>query len=218
MAKSYVSYSEMRAFYWSKDEWYESYIKGKEFETNINVEIGSAVHNWMDDSRFPINKTLLELGVGRRRIFKIRKMLNKAYSKKGKERECPAWAERKDGIKLFGLYDGFDRDSRVLKEYKTSPNADKVWSQSRADKDEQLSFYAMIYRLTFHSYFKEIQLVAMDTTRGNCKVFYTARGPKDIEYVEERLNNFIRIVKKEGLWLKRLSRKERMLLTNGKLF
>lgn len=214
--KKYFSPSEM--FLWCKDreQYYDQYILGKPFEPNDKMKAGKIIHSYLADNRYPVVKELKELGFTNKRIVVVRKMLNKIEPKLLPEREKSMGADFK-GIRLFGIFDGFDKKNRILAEYKTMDESSRKWYNRDIDRNEQLSFYALIYKLSYFQYFKEIKLYRMNTERGTVQTIHTARGPKDLEYIAEKISKCVDEIKAENLWEKRLSRKERDALNQIKL-
>lgn len=206
--KKFLSYSEYNSYMNYHDSYIDTYILGKDIERKpeeqLKIDLGTAIHKWMADEKYPIMKQCRELGLKNKEIVKMRKLLDKAENKRADEPEVSINAKLGD-ISLGGFFDGIS--DGYLIEYKTS-DEDK-WFKNRVELDDQLSFYALMYSLTYHQYFKGINLYAMNTTKATCKTFKTARGPRDLAYIKGRIIECVKSMKKENLWDKRLSRAER---------
>jgi hypothetical protein len=206
----------MRTFFSSKKEYYDRYILGLPYEANRAQQLGKIVHAFIEDPRYRWLPELKSLGYTKRDLYPIRKALSKLSPKRPPKSEVVLRGETKDGIKLLSIFDGLDKEERILYEYKTT-SEDRAWSQYRVDYNEQLSFYSYVYYLNFHKFLKEIRLYQIDIKKGNVKTFYTARGPKDLDYIKVRINECLVDLKRLGWWELRKSQKERALEKNLKL-
>ena len=214
--KQYVSYSELSAYYWDKQRWYDRYILGKEEEMPERATLGSDIHKYWEDEKYPLTEKLKERGYTPKQVVAIKKAANKLVKWKLPEPEAKMYAELKNEIKLFGLFDSWDKENKILAELKTSDQED-AWTQWRVNNNEQLSFYALIYWKTYHGFLKEIRLHFLNPKKGTLKTFYTARGPKDLEHIYNKIQQFVQDIKNKGLWSQRLSREERDQLQQKKL-
>jgi len=179
-------------------------------------QLGSLVHQAIDDPRTPWLKTLREWGWDSERMKPIRKLLTKVHTKRAPEREVSMRAETKSGVKLFSIFDGFDKADRVLYEYKTTGEK-KRWTQWKVDTDLQLSFYAYVYWLNTHSFFREIRLYALHVVPGNCETFVTTRSRTDILRIEKIIDQSVVQMQREGIWELRKSRVDKNRENQGKL-
>lgn len=198
MSSKPLSWSELHLWETSPEEHHQRYIQGIKSPTTPQQEFGTIIHTTIADRKFPWIK---ELVVKQRPVQEqhiARKILNKIETKRPKESEVFLVAQTFNGIPLVAIFDGLDKENRILIEYKTSGGA--YWNQTTVDRHGQLTFYAYVYHLKFHSYFREIQLHRMHTKSGNVKTFYTARGPKDIEDMKNRVQYCYDQLMKQGLW------------------
>lgn len=204
--KNYISYSELNLWEKDRNEYYRIYIKGEEKDENEPLKIGKIIHKTIENPKYDWLKELREMNY--RNIMPIRKALNKLETKKMPEREVKYMAEMNDDIKLFCVFDGLDKENKVICDYKTSINGN-FWNQREVDYNKQLSFYALAWWLNTHGFFKEIILYAVDLSKGNVKTFKTARGRMDIDYIKNWTTKIVNEMKSAGIWDKRLSLKER---------
>lgn len=200
----------MSLFYRDKDQYYKQYILGESFEPNEKMLLGSVIHAYLEDPKYDLVKKLKELGISGKRLVAIKKAVTKAEVKKLSEQEVIMVAELK-GIKLLVKVDGFDKKCYNIDDYKTTDTIDKYrrWSQWRADKDEQMSFYALVHRLAYYKYPRVIRILELHTVKGTCKVFETVRGPQDLKLISEKIIRCVNELKMLGWWERRLSRRER---------
>jgi len=204
----------MYLFYKSKDEYYKQYILGEEIprkpEEQNKMDVGSAIHAYLEDPKYNLVKKLKELGISGKRLVAIKKGITKAEAKKLPEQEVMIFADLK-GIKLLAKIDGFDKKCYNIDDYKTTDAIDKYrrWSQWRVDHNEQMSFYALVNKLAYHKYPRVIRILELHTIKGTCKVFETARGPADLKIIEDKIVRCVNELKVCGWWDRRLSRKER---------
>lgn len=213
--KKYISYSEMRLWDLNQEEYIRRYIKGEEQEPNKEMILGTIIHRTLEDPRYEFQKAMLDAGFNRRKIKTVRTLIDKMVPKLPPEREVKIGAQMAGDIELFSVFDGFDPEQRILYEYKTSEN--EIWNQRIVNYHQQLDFYAMVYYLKFHSFFREIRLFFLNTKSGNVKTFKTARSIRDINMASYRVQKFYQQMIDRGLWNKRLSREDKALLNNGKL-
>lgn len=203
--KKYFSYSEFYTWCNDRERYYQTYIEGVETPPNDAMILGSIVHETLENPKKEWIKELKENKM-HKRIGVVRKLLDKMEPKKIGQPEVSMIA-KKDDVKLFSIFDGFDKKNRILNEYKTSDK--ESWTQWRVDFNKQLSFYAWVYYLNCHSYFREMNLYFLDTKKGNVKTFKTIRSRRDIMLIEKEVLKAVDEIKKAGLWEKRLSREDR---------
>ena len=225
--KKALSYSEYWLYMNRHEEHHIKYVLGGDVpipeEDKLKIYTGTAIHQWMaDPTKVELSEKgkcgsvierFRELEYSNREIVILRKLLDKAEGKRSDNPEVMIRAMLGD-IELFGIFDGLHNED-FLREYKTGPE-DK-WEQWMVDYNEQLSLYALMYKLTYHKYFKGINLYAMNTTKGTCKTFKTARGPMDIKHMKNKVIKCVESMKDEGIWHKRLSREERNKINQKKL-
>jgi len=206
--KQQFSYSEYYAFTHNRTKYFQEYIKGVKEPPNEKMKLGSAIHEWLDDPKYDIIKVLKEdFKIRGKRLLAIRKMLDKAWAKRLSESEVSIIGTMKDGTKLLAKIDTIDRKERIMADWKTTDESKR--QQWWVDRDEQLSFYAFVYKLAYHKFLKEIQLYELNTIKGTCKTFYTARGYLDLKDIEQKIQRCIAEIKRLGWWELRKSRAER---------
>lgn len=214
--KQYLSFSELYLWHKDKDQYIRQYVLGEEFQSNPAMELGSLIHKVLEEPRYPWLKEAKEMGLKNNKILAIRKIVTKMAFTRPKESEVSIRTTNHDP-ELFSIFDGFDREQRVLYEFKTTANP-KSYSQWRVDTHMQLTFYAYIYHQIYHQYFRDIFLYVCDTSKGGVKVYKTARGWKDIEF----MGNYIRETKQQmvdaGVWEKRMSKEDKIKSKNLTLF
>ena len=230
-----LSYSEYYQYTHDGSAWYEQYVLGWEKSPNDKMIFGKKIHNEIENRlnaedakvREEQDKCLIEWlkeqGVELKRIANIQKVLAKKELQHIKRkaiginvrREVAMGAEF-DGIPLFGYFDGLDVKFRLLDEDKTVEESGK-WHQPRVDNNEQLSFYALIFWLNFHSYFREINLNQINTVKGTMKTFDTVRSKADIEEMKRAIKQIKEEMDYYGFWEIRLTSKERALLNQQTL-
>jgi CRISPR/Cas system-associated exonuclease Cas4 (RecB family) len=211
--KKYFSYSEFSCFFWNKDEYYKRYILGEQEEPNEKMKIGKIIHSYLEDNYYPLTKEFKELGLDNKRIVVIKKMLDKIEPKLLPEHEKIIFADLK-GINLMAIFDGFDKRG-LLDDYKTTD--EHKWEQWKVDYNKQMSFYALVYKLCYHKYFRQIRIWELNTIKGTVKHYETARGPRDLKYIEAEILRAIYEIKNLNWWERRLSRKEREMKNQIKM-
>ena len=208
--KQYLSYSEYWLWKNDKERYIKQYIEGEPQPTNEKMRIGTMVHKVIEDKRYDWLKEARDMGLSVEQVTKLRKIIDKIEPKRPQESEVVMRAMTSQGVKLLGIFDGFNKKGRELDEFKTY-DTEYRWTQRVVDTNEQLSFYAYIYRLTYHTYFREIRLHAMNVKKGTVRTYITARGPKDISEIAYKIHECVNQMKREGIWTKRLSAHERRL-------
>jgi hypothetical protein len=212
MPKS-LSYSELYAWRFEREKWRSKYIEGREEEPNEAQILGKIIHQNIEDEKYPLRMALKQQLPNQDPDI-IQKLIQRV--KRAPEREFYRKKVMFKKIPLTFYFDGFDRKNRVLYEYKTTTEAGK-WNQFSVDYNEQLSFYALIYRQMFHRYFSDIQLHRLDVLKGTAKVFHTARGRRDLDYIAKKITEAVNEMKSLGLWEKRLTTEERQQLSQKRL-
>lgn len=221
-----LSYSELSSFLWNKEEWKSRYIDGVTEPPNDKMVLGKIVHKALEDDKYPWKMALKELPS--QNPYIIRQILNKMMDKrppltettKGGRilpcREVRVTAETKDGTKLLAYWDGFNREGKILFEYKTSAEVGQ-WQPWKVDYNRQLSMYAYLYMLKWHSFFREIRLFFLNTEKGTVETFITARDRMSIDRVAKEIKDAVAEMKSLGLWELRKTTAERNALANQKL-
>ncbi len=179
--KSYFSYSEMALFWQDRELYYKKYIEGLEIPTSKEQKLGKIIHKAIAEPRFNWILALKKEGFPKSTALLTRKLLNKAFLYRAPAHEVEFFTQESKNLpRLYAVFDGFDKQNRILYEYKTTHNPNK-WRQWFVDINKQLSFYAYVYYLLFHSFFREIVLIRLNTETGTVKKFVTTRGPKDLQ-------------------------------------
>ena len=203
-----LSWSELSIWEQDPTKHYRMYVQGISDPSTPQQELGSIVHKTIESPNYPWLKEMVSKSRPRHEQVIVRKLLDKIEGKRPKESEVFTVAQTPEGIPLLAIFDGLDKQDRILYEYKTSSGS--YWNQKTVDRHGQLTFYAYIYRLTFHQYFKEIQLHRLHTKTGTVKSFYTARGPMDLIEIHGRIKRCYDQLNAQGLWTLRKSKKERL--------
>lgn len=115
-----LSYSSLASWEWSKKEWAEKYIEGKE-KFSPELAFGKSFANSIEDG-----------------TCKVKKLMNDLQKTKEFEFRC-----RFGDIELIGFADAFcDITFKILDEIKTG-NINNPWDQKRVDNHSQLTMYAL---------------------------------------------------------------------------
>lgn len=114
-----LSYSQLSAWEWDKEEWYQTYIKNKPRGKSAAMETGNIIGDSIgtDTSLVP---DLQPPGI---KEYPLRARLGEIY--------------------MVGYCDHWCADSLELNENKTAVNP-KKWTQSSVDKHGQLTMYALL--------------------------------------------------------------------------
>lgn len=206
--KRFFSYTELRTFEHDRDDYYRQYIEGEQFEPNLSMKIGSAIHSYLERPDFPLIKELSAWPIEKERLETIGKMMKKLDAIRAPEREVSMIAKLED-VKLFAKLDGFYKTDRVIVDFKTTDQPDN-WQQRIVDYHPQLSFYAMVYWLTYRRFLTSILLYRIDTMTGSVTKRETIRSRTDIEAMKQRVLAAVEELKRFGWWEKRLSREEQL--------
>lgn len=129
--RDYISYSQLSLWEKNPNQYYRQYVLGKESPTNKYLDFGKQV------------ATALEWGFDAWHDKMIEMML--VFMPTYPKREFKITAKL-DGIKLLSRFDGWDPKRKHLGEYKTSKNN---WTQGMVDKNDQLTFYALMVWLKY---------------------------------------------------------------------
>jgi len=213
--KQYLSFSEVKLWYSDKTEYIKRYVNGVETPPTPAQELGKIVHAALENERYPWLKAM-KGKYPRRLQVNVRKVLTKLWPLRLPEAEVVVTARTKDGLELLGIFDGLDRKQRRLVDYKTFTDREP-WSQWIVDDHKQFSFYAWLWQLTYHSYFSDIEIDAINLGKGTVRRFHTVRDRSSISYIEGWVRQAVREMKQAGVWNRRLSQKEKLKLTQMKL-
>jgi hypothetical protein len=118
-----LSYSQLSSWEYSKEEWYDNYILNKRTVPNASMIAGNVIGDLIGTPKSPI-KELVDIGT----------------------KEYPLTARLGD-IKMIGFIDGYNPDTKVLHENKTSATKYR-WNQRKADEHGQLTMYALMLFLS----------------------------------------------------------------------
>src|SRR3990167_7306878 len=146
--KDYLSFSEMCLFQTNPEEHYRRYVLGEESPMGPEANLGKIIHQAMENPKFNWIKELKDNKFEHKELI-VRKILDRGFQERGTEHEKWISTTLNNGTKLAGILDSFDKDG-YLWEYKTSEKPER-WSQWIVDDHKQLSFYALIYWLNYHS-------------------------------------------------------------------
>ena len=137
--KSYLSYSQYSTFLASKKSYINTYILGNKFD-NKYLRFGKMIADVLEN-RDKKNKNDNE-------EWAIELLETPEHS----ELEL---LEEFNKIPLFGKLDGYNESTKTIKEYKTG----KIpWTQAKADKHEQLTFYAIMISKRYKIKIEDIKI------------------------------------------------------------
>ena len=121
-----VSWSQVSQYWYSKNQWVESYLIGNRFPPDAGMVFGNVVGD--------------TLGLGRKKSM----VPNLEKSLKGeKEHELSV---KMNNTLLVGYCDHYCPEKKILNENKTSKNPNR-WNQVEADNHGQLTMYALMLLL-----------------------------------------------------------------------
>lgn len=206
--RKYLSYSEIATFYANKKEWYQRYIDGTETPATQPQTLGKIIHAALADPRYEYVPVLREHNLGRYQL-PVSRIIKKLAPHSLPEREKVLVATFEPGVQIKGIFDALDTKRRIIADFKTYENHGR-WSQWSVDQNLQLSFYALLWKLTYHSYFTDMIIHAIDVKKGNVKHYHTVRGPWDLQHVQLWISQAVYQMKREGLFDKRLTLQERL--------
>jgi len=215
-----LSWSELSLFERDRDAWRRRYIDGVSDAATAEMEFGTLIHGAIENPHLPLVEILTKKGHAISEIQLVRKIMNRLESRRPIASEQVVKAETRTGIPLIAIFDGLNKYHRELDEYKTTTNKD-AWKQYQVDTNGQLSFYAYVWKLTMHSYFREMRLHRIyynfKELEYGVSTLYTTRGPADISVMADRIDRAVAAMKMYRLWDKRLTKKQRNALGQKKL-
>ncbi len=214
--KAYLSYSEI--YLWQRDraEYIRRYVKAEPQESNMAMELGKLIHGAIEEPRLEWVKQARDMQLTGKQVLATRKILTKMSGLTIPLHEFSMRTTQHEP-ELFGVFDGFDKERRILYEFKTTENP-KAWSQYRVDTHLQLSMYAYMYQQVYHQYFSDIQLFVCDTKTGNVKKYHTARGPNDVWNAGQIIKKVYQEMKDASIWEQRVSSKDIAMRNQQALF
>ena len=139
--KPYLSYSQLSCLEWSEKKYIDSYIFQKEREDNEFFRVGKELHKALEERgkeyKPPIREIVEQIPTYPDREYKIEEKLN--------------------DIPLFGIFDGFDKKSLRLADYKTGLRANvKGWT-------DQMLFYSLMVFLKYNKRPPQIKIFYVKT-------------------------------------------------------
>lgn len=128
-----LSYSQLSAWDYGKEEWYQRYIIGQPYKTNSAMNAGNIVGDSIgtDKSLVP---DLVPPGI---KEFKLTAQLGNIY--------------------MIGFADHYCPETKVLHENKTSTNR-KKWTQGVVDRHKQLDMYCLMLALTHNTAPEDVEI------------------------------------------------------------
>ncbi len=166
--RPYLSYSQLRLFERSANLYKEVYIDGVRMKANAAMDLGKKLADRMEFDEESDDRMIEHLSI---------------YLPRYEHHEYEIAGEI-SGVPVFGKLDGFTEFDLDIGEYKTG----KLWTQSMVDKDDQLTFYAMLVWIRFKRLPEKIRLHWCPTEivdgqvrpTGEIKTFSTTRRMADI--------------------------------------
>ena len=194
---------------WRKDKtlYMKRYVEGEAEEPNEQMKLGTLVHKAIENPTYPWLKEMVSYPP--ETIKAVRKILDKEWKLRNGEPETVMRATTQNDIPLIAIFDCFNKAERTLDEYKITANKFR-WNQYRVDVNFQLSFYAYVYYLNFHSYFTEMRLHQLNIATGSVKTFKTVRSKADVETMDRLVHYAVVEMKNAGVWEKRMTKDQRL--------
>lgn len=215
--KSTFSYTEMDLWIRDPNAYIRRYVEGIEDPPSDPMKLGRTIHKALEQPDYDWAAELQKDGFTEHKQSVVKKLLKKMEGKRLVGGEVTLRATTPNGVQLISILDGYDHPNKILGEYKTSDWTGQ-WTQYRVDENTQLSFYAYVFKLIYFSFFKDIQLHALNTQNGTVKSFHTARGPKDIAHIADLIDKTVQEMKDAGVWEQRLSREDKIKKNMTPLF
>ncbi len=139
--RPYLSYSQLSCLEWSEKKYIDSYIFQKEREDNEFFRVGKELHKALEERnkkyKSPIKEIIEQIPMYPDREYKIEAKLN--------------------DIPLYGIFDGFDKKSLCLADYKTGLRANvKGWT-------DQMLFYSLMIFLEYNKLPSQIKIFYVKT-------------------------------------------------------
>lgn len=240
-----ISYSEARIWHESRVKHRRIYVDGENQTERPAMVIGQFIHKLMQHPHLPFPKEMrrirqkyLELGrpdiaerFDRRHEMMVAQIKRQMKPLLLPKREEGLTVKLKCGENLLVKLDGIDYERRRLADYKTytsAPGSDnyEVWNNAVAGKHKQFSVYALAYEQTYHGYFTEIEIDAIDVAiwprssrrRKRVTRILTTRDYNSCRWAEAWLEEAIEGMKRDGIWWKRIDRDKRERSHMDKLF
>lgn len=207
--KKYFSYSELRCYEQSPEEYYARYVLGEELPPTPEMELGTLIHAAIEDTEYGWEAEAKKLGHDEGYIAQLGSLIEKARQERLPQAEATITAITPQGTELLSILDGFDPEQHRMQDFKTTRNRYR-WNQRIVDENEQLSFYAYVYKLATKSFFREMSICCLDTSKVFVKPWYTVRGPRDIAHIADKIERTCDEIYRLGWWESRLSKEERL--------
>jgi hypothetical protein len=229
-----ISYSEARVWYRNRQEHYKTYVLGERQEPTPAMVFGSYVHRVMEHPHVPFPKEMRVLAgywreqgrediaarFDRRHEFIVANIRSQMASRLMPEREWRRLVPLESGERLVIVLDGLDMPGRRMADYKTYTSTEsegnyEVWNNTVVGTHKQFSVYAFGWERLYHSYFREIEIDAIDVAvwpkgsrkRNRVNVLLTNRDFGSCRWAEEWIETAIQQMKEVGVWTKRIDRK-----------
>ena len=167
----YISYSRLNSY--EDGRYYKEYILGIKLKSKY-MDFGSYVHRELE----------------KKETDDIMISSLKCLFPKYQQAEQKMYAEL-EKIKLFSIIDVFSEESKAFGDYKTGKN----WTQSKADKSDQITFYCLVIFRNF-GYIPKTRIHWLETSEdengnvyltGHAETFETTRTIKDILLMAGRI-------------------------------
>jgi len=148
--RSYLSYSQLVAF--ENNQYVERYLKGMNFESKYQ-RFGKEFHEAMtkETKDENIEKLKLFLPIYKSREIKITTEI--------------------ESIPILGILDGFNKRKKEFCDYKTG----KKWTQSMADKSDQITFYYILLWKKYGWIAKKSFIHWIETAEENGEMRFTGK-------------------------------------------
>jgi hypothetical protein len=188
--KGYISYSGYRKYNEDKQGYFEHYVLGIPVQETKPMLYGKIFSEAFRDRKFDFVSELKKGGFSEKEISYMADALKRMpdIGKKNCEVELKVPNE---GLKLYGIFDGYQPEFFHVIENKTGKVA---WTKERVDDDEQLDMYALIHLKKFGFVPRMITLNWLNTSNGALKTFSTKRTVHRVRQFEKRLNYIIKCI------------------------
>lgn len=179
LPRGYLSWSQVSL--WQKDPnlYYQVYVEGLDMIRTVYLNLGTRLDEAIQSGQDEFDDPTINFLV----------MMLPRYPKMQHRIEAEF-----EGIPLVGVLDGFSslKKKLIIGEHKSG----KLWTQSQADKSDQLTFYSLLVWLIHGRLPDEIYLHWAKTQikeeelsfTGDTKTFKTARTMKDIVLMGGRIH------------------------------
>jgi hypothetical protein len=214
--KKYVSYSELNTWEKNREEYYATYLQGKEFQPNEKMKIGTLIHSVNEHHDYPWIPEARALGFRGKGLQNLRKAISKVQlsAEEGSEAEV-AMVAKLDDFMLFIKMDRFHKKNRTFDDLKCTDKPH--WQNWQVHQSFQFDFYALTYYLSTHQFLTELRVRECDWKKGNLKTIASTRSYRDILVTQDRVRRIVQEMKDAGIWKLRLSRDDRNKLNQGRL-